>query len=310
MKVAMVGGTGFVGGYIVEQLLRRDHQPVLLVRPGSEAKVARPGKCKLVSGEVRDQQAIRRTLDGCDAVIYCIGILREFKAQGITFEELQYRGASRTMDIAVEAGVRRFILMSANGVKPDGTDYQTTKYRAEQYLQQTPLDWTIFRPSVIFGHPQGKMEFCTQLYQQMIRPPLPVPLFYRGLLPTDAGSFALAPVHVEDVATLFVKSLEMPETVHQTYGLCGPDTLTWKTILEVIGRATGKSKLMLPAPALAVQAVAALLEGFDFFPITRDQLTMLLEGNTCDSSGVFQLFGHTPVRFDEAALAYLTDQPV
>ncbi|MEZ5583238.1 MAG: NAD(P)H-binding protein [Candidatus Competibacteraceae bacterium] len=305
MKVALFGGTGFVGSYLVRELLQHQHQPVLLVRPGSESKVEQREHCVLVPGDIKDLAAIRQTLTGCDAAIYSIGILREFKSRGITFDELQYQGAARTIDAAVELGVQRFILMSANGVKAEGTPYQTSKYQAEQHLQNTQLDWTIFRPSVIFGDPRGKMEFCTQLQAQLIKPPIPAPLFYPGLLPFNAGGFELAPVHIEDVATVFVKSPSLPETIHQTYGLCGPDVLSWKAIIERLGQASGKRKWTVPAPALAIKPLAALLEGFEFFPITQGQITMLMEGNTCAIPTPFSVFGVTPTPFDEAALAYL-----
>lgn len=305
MQVALFGGTGFVGSYLVEELLRHQHQPVLLVRPGSESKVVQVEQCRLIPGDIQDSAAIRRTLDGCDAVIYCIGILREFPKQGITFDELQFRGAVRVIDAALEAGVKRFLLMSANGVKAEGTAYQTSKYQAEQHLKGSGLDWTIFRPSVIFGDPRGKMEFCTQLQEQLIKPPLPAPLFYSGLLPLNAGGFELAPVHIANVAESFVKSLNMPEAIGQTYGLCGPDNLTWKAILQRLAQVTGKSKLMVPAPVAVIKTAAAALDSFEFFPITRDQITMLLEGNTCADQTPFAQFGITPRHFDEATLSYL-----
>jgi uncharacterized protein YbjT (DUF2867 family) len=308
MKVALIGGTGFVGSYLVDELILQGHQPVLLVRTDSEAKVTQPQRCTLVAGDLKDRERLYETLKGCDAVIYCVGILREVKSRGITFEELQFQGAVRTIDAAQELGVNRFLLMSANGVKAVGTPYQTTKYRAEQYLKATSLQWTIFRPSVIFGDPKGKTEFCSQLYQQIIRAPVPAPLFYEGLLPLHAGAFSMAPIHIQDVATIFIKSLTMPQTVHQTYGLCGPDQLEWKTILQLLSRVTGRAKLMLPVPAFLVRTVAALLEDFEFFPISRGQITMLLEGNTCDSSEVFQLFGLKPIPFDESSLDYLKRQ--
>jgi NADH dehydrogenase len=307
MKIALIGGTGFVGSYLVEELLRQGHQPKLLVRPGSASKVVHADQCEQITGDVGDAVALRRTLQGCDGVIYTIGILREFKNKGITFEALQFEGAARTMDLAVEENVNRFILMSANGVKPEATPYQTTKYRAEQHLQQSGLQWTIFRPSVIFGDPKGKMEFCTQLQEQLVNLPLPAPLFYDGLLPFHPGSFQLAPVHIQDVATVFVKSLTMPEAVNQIYSLCGPDRVDWKTALQIIAHASGKQKWTVPAPALVVKSVAALLDRFEFFPLSKDQLIMLMEGNICESSDVFDQFQINPTPFNEAALSYLSD---
>ena len=178
MKVALIGGTGFVGSYLVDALLDGGHVPVLMVRPGSESKLKHAGRCTTVSGDIKDPEAISKTIEGCDAAIYNVGILRESKRKGITFEAVQFEGAARTIDAAVKGGVKRFLLMSANGVKENGTPYQRTKFRAEQYLQNTQLDWTIFRPSVIFGDPRGRTEFCTALRDQLLQPPVPAPLFY------------------------------------------------------------------------------------------------------------------------------------
>ena len=158
MRIALIGGTGFVGGYLVDALIEAGHQPSLLVRPGSESKVPRASQCRLVTGLLSDQESIRETIDQCDAVIYNAGILREIPRDGTTFENIHYRGVVSAVDTAVEAGVKRFLLMSANGIQPPETPYQETKCRAEAYVRQSSLVYTIFRPSVIFGDPT--MEAC------------------------------------------------------------------------------------------------------------------------------------------------------
>jgi NADH dehydrogenase len=261
-----------------------------------------------ISGTIEDEDAIRQTLEGAEAVIYNIGILRAFPQRGITFQALQFEGAKRVVDLASQAGVGRFLLMSANGVRADGTEYQKTKYMAEQYLQTTDLRWTIFRPSVLFGDPRGNMEFATQLYQDLVSPPLPAPLFHEGLLPFGAGRMELSPIHVHDVARIFVTSLEKEETVGNIYPLGGPDTLTWKRILETIAEATGKRLFGVPTPSWGIKIAAGLLERFPDFPITRDQITMLMEGNTCDSREIFDLMGIHPTAFNAETLQYL-NQP-
>jgi NADH dehydrogenase len=305
MKVSLIGGTGFVGTHIVEQLLKLGHTPRLLVRPGTLDHAPPPEGCELVQGDIGQADSVAACLAGTDATVYLIGILRERPSRGITFDELQYRGVERAIQAARATGNKRFLLMSANGVKPDGTAYQRTKYLAEETLKASGLQWTVFRPSVIFGDPRGRMEFCTQLRRDIVDSPLPVPLFYDGLLPTGAGQFALAPVAVEDVAAAFVRALENPETIGETYELCGPDAVTWRQILTTIAAAVGKTKLMLPAPALAIKAVASVLDGQPWFPITRDQIAMLLEGNLCTDPDAFARLGIEPRRFDEAALSYL-----
>ncbi len=307
MKVAIIGGTGFVGSYLIERLCRDGHTSRLLVRPGSESKVDRPDECERVTGSVDDAQALADCLQGTSAVIYLIGILREFPARGVTFETLQYQGVVDTLAAARRQAVPRFILMSANGIRADGTAYQRTKFRAEEAVKAAGLRWTIFRPSVIFGNPLGRMEFCDQLKRDIILSPLPAPLFFPGLLPLKAGQFELAPVSVTDVAAAFALALNDPRTESQTYCLCGPDRLSWKAILTTIAAVCGRSKWMLPAPALAVKAAAALFERYPWFPITRSQIKMLLEGNVCSGDDGLARLGISPQRFATPALDYLKD---
>lgn len=304
MRVAILGGTGFVGSYIVEALLAAGHDPVLLVRPGSERKVSHADRCRLVPGDVDNAAAVVSTLRNCDAVIWLIGILRERPSEGITFRELQFEAACRAIDAAVAQSVPRFLLMSANGVTADGTPYQRSKYQAEQYLEASGLAATVFRPSVIFGNPHGRMEFCTQLRDQMIRPPLPAPAFFSGLSPSQ-GSFAMSPVFVEDVAAAFVRSLDTAESIGATWELGGPEALRWPEILRRIARACGRNKLILPVPVLPLRLAAGLLDRFPFFPVTRDQLTMLLQGNVVNSQEAFTTLGITPAPFADSQLAYL-----
>lgn len=304
MRVALFGSTGFVGSYLVDALIAAGMHPVLLVRPGSEHKVGQMKSCTIVSADIGEREAIDRALDGADGAIYNIGILREFEQHGISFDALHFTGAKRVMDAAGAAGVKRFLLMSANGVKAEGTPYQRTKYQGEQYLATTALDWTVFRPSVLFGDPHGRQEFATQLLNDIINSPLPAPLFYAGLLPIDAGGFRLSPVHVEDVARAFVSALQDPRTIGRILPLGGPEALTWREILKRIAAAVGKRKLMVPAPAWGTEATVAMLERFPVFPISRDQLHMLMEGNTC-SADSFALLDIDPRPFDAASLSYL-----
>jgi len=305
MRVALFGGTGYVGSHLVDALLQAGMKPVLLVRPGHEGKVRHRLVCEVVSGELSDTEAVEKVLQGADAAIYNVGILREFPERGITFEELHYNAARRVMEAAERAGVGRFLLMSANGVKEHGTAYQRTKFRAEQFLATTGMDWTVFRPSVIFGNPRGRNEFATQLARDIVASPLPAPLFFAGLLPREAGKFAFSPVHVEDVALAFAKALTTPETIGQILPLGGPKAVSWRTILTTIATVMGRQKLTVPVPALGVSTIAAVFDRFESFPVTRDQIQMLLEGNTC-GDGAFALLGIEPTPFGSDQLQYLS----
>lgn len=304
MKIGIIGGTGFVGHYLVDKLCADGHEVRVLTRSGSEHKA--PAGCVQVPGHVGDEAALRTLLTGADAAIFLIGILREDPRHAITFDGLQRRAAERAIEVAESVGVGRFLLMSANGIDAAATPYQVTKLAAEARLKASGMAWTIFRPSVIFGDPRGRMEFCSQLKAELIDSPLPAPLFFDGFAVLEAGQFKLGPVHVEDVADAFAAALTRDDTHGETFDLCGPQALTWKEILTAIASAAGKRKLMLPAPALLIAPVAGLLGRFSWFPVTRDQLTMLLAGNTCADDGLARL-GLSARPFDAHALAYLAD---
>ena len=306
MKVAIIGGTGFVGSYLIDALLDAGHEPHVLVRSGSEGRLHRANECELTTGDLDSPAAIDAVLAGCDAVIYNVGILREFPSKGITFEALQYRGAETVAEAAKRAGIRRFLLMSANGIDSAETRYQTTKLRAEAMIRESGLDYTIFRPSVIFGDPRGTMEFATQLYQEMVRMPLPAVGFHTGLSPAG-GEVLMSPVHVRDVADAFVNALADDSTIGECYVLGGPEVVSWPEMLRRIAAAVGKKKLILPMPIGFMKLGATLLDWLPFFPVTRDQLTMLADGNTAEPDEVAALIKRKPAEFSPENLSYLAD---
>ena len=279
MNVGIFGGTGFVGGYLVDALMAAGHAVFALVRSGSEAKLRAPGLCRVTEGDLADEEAIDATVAHCDAVIYNVGLLREHPAQGITFEEAHYEGVRRVIEASKRTGIKRFMLMSANGVESASTPYQDTKFRAERLLEASGFDITIFRPSVIFGDPRGAMEIATQLYEDLVRPPVPAPGFHTGLS-AASGPVLMSPAHVEDVAVAFVNALEDPATNGKTIRLGGPEQLSWTEMVKRVAAAAGKDKTVLPVPIGLMKLGARLLDWLPAFPVTRDQLTMLAQGNT------------------------------
>ena len=115
----------------------------------------------------------------------------------------------------------------------------------------------------------------------------------------------MSPVHVEDVAAAFVAALATPATIGRSYAIGGPEILSWTDMLRRIAEAAGKRKLILPMPIAVMRLAATLLDWLPLFPVTRDQLTMLAEGNTADAKTVAELIGHAPRPFSAANLAYL-----
>ena len=305
MRVAIIGGTGFIGSYLVEALLERQCRPVVLARPGSERKVRRD--VELVSGDVGAIGDLVKLLSNCDAAIYNIGILREDRASGATFEALQYEGVQRTLEAAQACRVPRLLLMSALGAKRAGTGYQDTKFRAERAALQSQLDVTVFRPSVVFGDPKGATEFATQLRDDMVTSFSPAVGFFNAFGP-HRGPVVLSPVHVQDVADAFVAALFDTETIGETVTLAGPETLSWRTIVQRLCQAAGRRRWIWPVPLQAMAVPARLFGRFAWFPVTADQLKMLAEGSVATPAELEALIGRKARAFAPDSLAYLASQ--
>ena len=304
MRVALFGGTGFVGGYIVDALLNAGYEPSLLVRENSRSKLQRADECRITIGNIASVESINETLEGCDAAIYCIGLLREFPRKGVTFEEAHHEGVRRVVESAQQLGAKRFLLMSANGVANRGTAYQATKARGEDALKNSALDWTIFRPSLIFGDSHGLQEITHQLYHQLVRPPLPAPAFRSGLS-AEHDTILMSPVSVIDVADAFVTALSSEQTIGKTFAVGGPDIIRWETMIRRVAEAAGRRKIIMPLPIGLMKFAALLFDWLPFFPATREQLQMLEEGNIADADELELLIGRPPMAFTVENLAYL-----
>ncbi|MDA1193365.1 MAG: NAD(P)H-binding protein, partial [Candidatus Poribacteria bacterium] len=229
MKVFVTGAAGYVGSHIVRALLERGHGVRAFVRPGRADDPNLPGTAvEIAEGDITQRDTLSGAVNGCDAVMHLVGLLEEIPEQGVTFERIHIDGARNVIDEATAAGVKRVVLMSANGVKPRSeavSGYQWTKYEAEQYLKQTGLEYVIFRPSVLFGKPGvGQEEFASNLSDSLLSFPtfLPLPLFTTGFplgrmaraacphdpswhtsLARDGSRIALQPVSVLNVAEGF-----------------------------------------------------------------------------------------------------------
>jgi NADH dehydrogenase len=306
-RVAIIGGTGFVGCHLVESLHAAGHRTSLLVRPGSEDKVVKVDGSRVTLGDLTSPDAIDAVLMNCDAVIYLVGILREDRSRGITFKSSQYDGVVTVADAARAKGISRFLLMSANGIDAETTPYQRTKRDAERYVESIGLDFTVLRPSVIFGDPRGRMEFATQLYRDMVRLPMPAVGFFSGLRPSS-GPVLMGPVHVGDVARAFIAVLDNDETIGGTFELCGPDVLSWNEMIEAVATAVGKHKLILPMPIGLMRIAATALDWIPAFPVTRDQLTMLQQNNVCSMNRLETLVPGAPTAFSPENLSYLKSE--
>ncbi|MCX7570592.1 complex I NDUFA9 subunit family protein [Tumebacillus sp. DT12] len=298
MKILLTGATGFVGHGILERLLEAGHEVRCLLRKNSALpeKWMATGRVELAHGDILDTATLPKAMAGTDAVIHLVGIIREHRGKGVTFERVHVQGTKNMVNVAKSVGVPRFVHMSALGARPDAVSmYHKTKWEAEEYVRNSGLNWTVFRPSVIFGPGD---EFVNMLADVLRKTPV-FPIF-------GSGRYSLQPVARENVAAGFVKALELPETIGRAYEVGGPEPIPYRQMLQRIARAIGKKGVVtVPVPVFLVKPVVKMMEGFPFFPLTTAQLTMLLEGNTCDPLPYSLAFDVALQPFDEGIRDYL-----
>jgi uncharacterized protein YbjT (DUF2867 family) len=292
MKVLVTGATGFVGREIIRQLHQAGQGIRILVRsrtaPRVEEAVSRYG-AEVYPGDVLAAASLDVALSGVDAVIHLVGIISEVGES--TFENVHTRGTRNMVVAALKAGVRRFIHMSALGTRPNAASrYHQTKWAAEELVRRGGLDFTIFRPSLIYG-PEDQF---VNLFARIIRLSPSVPLM-------GSPRARFQPISVEAVAAAFVRSLGEPRAARQTYDLCSPEALTLSEIIDRILEVLHRRRWKLQVPYALARCQAASLE-FVFrrllgkaSPLNRDQLIMLQEDNVGDPQPANELFGLNPI---------------
>ena len=302
MKVLVTGATGFVGREIVRQLRAAGHTIRILARnprsPAAQEAVSRWG-VEAYSGDVLEAASLEGALAGVEAVIHLVGIISELGNS--TFENVHVGGTRNLVAAAQQAGVRRFVHMSALGSRPKAASrYHQSKWAAEELVRQSGLEFTIFRPSLIYG-PQDQF---INLFARIIRLSPVVPLL-------GNPSARFQPVPVEAVAAAFAGSLGEPKSVGQTYDLCGPEALTLAEIVDRIQTVLGKRRLKLHVPIRLARCQAAGMEFvFPYLlrkapPLSHDQLKMLQENNVGDAQPANELFRLQPIPLGEGIAGYL-----
>ena len=295
MRVLVTGGSGFVGRYVVRELLAQGHMVRCLVRPGSEGKLAAGEGVEVFAGDVLHPEEVARAAQGCEAAVHLVGIIREFPGRGVTFERLHVQATENVVNAARDAGVKRFLHMSALGARPEPADpYHVTNFRGEEIVKQYGIPYTIFRPSVIYG--PGDQSF--NLFAKQIKTLRVVPVIGDGL-------YQMQPVAVETVAQAFALALELLHTESRVYEVGGPEPLTFNAIIDTMAEVLGRKVLKIHLMVWSMRLMAGLFGRFPWFPLTPGQIRMLLEGSTCDPSAFYQDFGLEAVVFGEGLRRYI-----
>ncbi len=277
-RVCIIGGSGFVGRAIVDQAIGAGHRVTVACRHPERSRDLMVKGAALTRVDVVDGAGIDAAVAGHDVVIYLVGLLFEKGRQN--FAAAHVDGVARVLEACQRAGVQQYLHMSALGAgKVSESAYARTKAAAEQLVAASGLNWTIFRPSIIYG---AGDNFFNQF--KAMSDKLPV-------MPVISGTTRFQPIWVEDVARAFVRSIDNHHVRAQTYELGGPGIFTFQAMLELLMQVLKRQRTFIPVPPLAAKVMAVFTSVLPTPPITPDQLKLLGHDNIVEGDAYPAMFG-------------------
>jgi uncharacterized protein YbjT (DUF2867 family) len=243
-KILVLGGTGFVGRHLCKELARLECRVTVPTRNISKAHAVQSVPLlDLVQADVHDEPTLARLVPGHDTVVNLVAILH---GSSFEFERTHVELVKKLTRACAQAGPQRLVHISALGAGTDAPSmYQRSKAAGEAVLQASGLDWTVLRPSVMFGEGDKFLNVFARL--QSIFPVMPL-----------AGADTLfQPVWVGDVVSAVVQCLQRDDTGKRIYEACGPDVFSLRQLVELAGTLSGHHRLVvgLPPPLARLQAL-------------------------------------------------------
>jgi len=297
--VCVLGGSGFVGVHVCNQLTERGYRVTVPVRDRERAKVdlITLPTVDVVPADIHDPETLRREMRGCDAVINLVGVLHDGRGKA-SFREVHVELTRKVVEACRRNGIRRLVHMSAlNAGLGAPSQYLKSRGEAEDIVRQSGLDFTIFRPSVIFGREDAFLNLFATLLGR-----LPV-------LPLAAPDAKFQPVYVADVARAFAHALHDDATLGQRYNLCGPKVYTLAELVRYVGAVTGRSAAIVRLGAGLSALQARALELLPGNLMSRDNLASMQVDAVC--GGPFPaVFGFEPTALELVAPQWLAPEGV
>jgi len=299
LRIAVLGGTGFVGGSLCERLVMAGHEVRVLTRHRERHRelLVLP-TAQVIEADVHNPAVLKREFQGLDVVVNLVGILNESGRDGKGFERAHAELPAKVVQACRQSGVARLLHMSALHAALDGpSHYLRSKGRGEQIVQEAEsntLHVTSFRPSVIFG----PRDSFTNRFAGLLRQ---VPLVF----PLACANALLQPVYVADVVQAFVLALDRRATFGQRYNLCGPQVYSLREIVTYLARQLGLKRHILPLNDRLSYLQAVVLQFAPGKPFTPDNYRSLQVASVCEAPFP-AIFGITPGRFDEIVPTYIS----
>jgi len=295
-NICIIGGSGFVGRAIVQEAIHHGHQVTVACRHPERARDLAVEGVRMLRADVVDGRGLDEAVAGADTVIYLVGLL--FEKGRYSFEAAHVHGVEHVLAACKRAGVQQYLHMSAlgAGVIP-ASKYARTKGEAEGFVRQSSLNWSIFRPSIIYG---AGDNFFNQF--KAMSKSLP-------LLPVISGETRFQPVWVQDVARAFVKSIGNRHVYGKTFELGGPKAYTFRALLELLMTELERDRQLIPVPGFVARIMAAFMQLLPTPPLTPDQLLLLRHDNVVDGECYPKMFGN-PAELEVVLPGYIRATPM
>jgi NADH dehydrogenase len=302
LTIAITGGTGFVGRELVTRLTGAGHSVRVATRhPGRADSLLPLSNVEILAGNVYDSNFLCRVFADCDVVVNLVGILNSPGLGNGGFKRAHVQFTAGVLRAMRQMHVGRLLHMSSLNADATrgGSRYLRSKGQAEQLIHaESSLQWTIFRPSVIFGAGDSLTTRFAGLLQ-----------LSTGWLPLARAQARFAPIYVGDVAQAFVRSLDEARAAGSTYELCGPEVMTLAQIVRETARTAALPCHVVALPDALGWLQGAILGLLPGKPFSLDNYRSLRTDSICRENGCAQL-GIRPGSLKAWLPLWLRPQPV
>jgi uncharacterized protein YbjT (DUF2867 family)/uncharacterized membrane protein YphA (DoxX/SURF4 family) len=299
MHVFITGASGFIGSHLTRALLDQGHRVTAAVRNPTSLAIQEPDlqTIPIDFHHAREPQAWASHLKGVDAVINAVGIIRESGSQ--TFKALHEQAPAALFQACEEAGVKKVIQISALGCDDQAVSrYHLSKKAADDLLAATTLEWTILRPSIVYGPGARSMAF----FKALAALPL-TPLVNRG-------EQLIQPIHVADLTRAVLQCLTPAGPTRTRINLVGPEPLSFRDLMQRLRRWLGLGPLRPVNLPYSLSLTLAKLGGFlGGAPVNPEAIQMLQRGNTAGVDDLVRRFNFKPRSLDQALREEPARQP-
>ncbi|MCR3955128.1 MAG: NAD(P)H-binding protein [Gudongella sp.] len=275
--ILLTGATGFLGGYVLEELIRRGHGVTCFVRETSNLEKIKQLNVPYIFGELDDYESI------CNA-------LKDKKAL-INIASLGFGHTPNIVNVCREMNINRAVFISTTGIFTKlNPDSKGIRLEAERLVKESNLDYTIIRPTMIYGTPKDRNMWRLVKYLKKL-PILPI---------LGDGTYLQQPVYVKDLAWAVVSAYETDKSIKKAYNISGLKPLTYNEVVDVTGKSLGKKVFKIHVPMNLSYSLLKIYEKISSKPkLKAEQVLRLNENKDFSHDEATKDFGYKPISFED-----------